>query len=372
MEWEIIRFSEVAKLINGRAYLMPELLDSGKYRIVRVGNFTGKDEWFYSNMELDDDKYCSEGDLLYKWACTFGPEIWKGEKAIYHYHIWKIINDSSKIDKRFLFYYLKYYTPKWLSGTNGSTMVHITKTTMEKKKLYIPKDINLQQKIAAILSRYDDAIQNNNKRIKILEQMAQNLYKEWFVRFRFPGYQNCEFENGIPKGWRVEKLGEHCNVFTGKKDVNQTVENGKFAFFSCSPEIYKSNDYIYDGKAILVAGNGSYTGRTRFFEGKFDLYQRTYAITTNEENLIEYLYFIFKMDFETKYTGGTRGAAIPYIVLGDITKYKYLYSKEIVKKFISIIIPMMKKIETLQQQNQNLAKQRDLLLPRLMSGKLQV
>lgn len=90
-------------------------------------------------MELDDDKYCSKGDLLYKWACTFGPEIWKEEKVIYHYHIWKIINDKSKIDKLFLYYYLKYSTPMWLGATNGSTMVHITKSSMEKKKIYIQK-----------------------------------------------------------------------------------------------------------------------------------------------------------------------------------------------------------------------------------------
>ena len=135
MKFKLYRFNEIAKLINGRAYLMPELLDEGKYKIVRVGNFTGKDEWFWSDMELDESKYCEKGDLLYKWACTFGPEIWKEEKVIYHYHIWKIINDCKFIDKMFLYYYLQYATPHWLGGTNGTTMVHITKTSMEKKKI---------------------------------------------------------------------------------------------------------------------------------------------------------------------------------------------------------------------------------------------
>ena len=106
MNWCLYRFRDVATLINGRAYLMPELQNSGKYRIVRVGNFTGKDEWFYSDLELEDDKYCSYGDLLYKWACTFGPEIWKEEKVIYNYHIWKVNIGSKKKNKKFFFFYL--------------------------------------------------------------------------------------------------------------------------------------------------------------------------------------------------------------------------------------------------------------------------
>lgn len=229
-----------------------------------------------------------------------------------------------------------------------------------------------QQKIASILSAYDNLIQNYKKQIEALQTAASELYKEWFVRFRFPSYQTTEFENGIPEGWKVEKVGDYCKVFTGKKDVNQSVEDGKYAFFSCSPDIFKSNEYIFDGKAILVAGNGSYTGRTRFFEGKFDLYQRTYAITTEKQDLIEYLYWVFKNDFESRYSGGTRGAAIPYIVLGDITKYKFLYSEELVRKFVSYVIPINKKLDLLQHQITNLTQQRDLLLPRLMSGKLEV
>ena len=235
---------------------------------------------------------------------------------------------------------------------------------------YVP--LSTQQKIASILSAYDKLIQNYKKQIEALQTAASELYKEWFVRFRFPGYQTAKFENGIPEGWKVEKVGDYCKVFTGKKDVNQTVEDGKYAFFSCSPDTFKSNEYIFDGKAILVAGNGSYTGRTRFFEGKFDLYQRTYAITTEKQDFIEYLYWVFKNDFESRYSGGTRGAAIPYIVLGDITKYKFLYSEELVRKFVSYVIPINKKLDLLQQQITNLTQQRDLLLPRLMSGKLEV
>lgn len=375
MELTKCKLGEVVTLLNGRAYLMPELQDSGKYRILRVGNLSGgNDSWYYSDMELDDNKYCESGDLLYAWACNFGPHIWKEEKVIFHYHIWKLVVDKKKINKFFLYYYLLHQTPFYLGGVNGATMVHITKKNMEKKTIYIPCSLETQHHIASILSTYDSLIENNTKRIRLLEKMAENLYKEWFVRFRFPGHEKVEMENGLPKGWTVEKVKDWCRVFTGRKDVNQTKEDGQYVFFSCSPNTFHSDEFIYDGKAILVAGNGSYTGRTRYFEGKFDLYQRTYAVVSNKEDdsFMFYLYLRFKFDFEPMHSGGTRGSAIPYIVMKDLTKYKFLYKEDIVEEYIKKVKPMFAEIDNLQQQNILLARQRDLLLPRLMSGKLEV
>lgn len=375
MELAKYKLGDIVTLLNGRAYLMPELQDSGKYRILRVGNLSGgNDSWYYSDMELDENKYCENGDLLYAWACNFGPHIWREEKVIYHYHIWKIVENKEKVDRTYLYYYLLHQTPFYLGGVNGATMVHITKKNMEKKTVYIPSSLNVQHRIASILSTYDTLIENNTKRIRLLEKMAENLYKEWFVRFRFPGHENVEMENGLPKGWTVEKVKDWCRVFTGRKDVNQTVEGGKYAFFSCSPNMFHSDEYIYDGKAVLIAGNGSYTGRTRYFEGKFDLYQRTYAVVSDrpDDDFMFYLFLRFKYDFEPLHNGGTRGSAIPYIVMKDITKYKFLYDTDIIKCYTERVKPMFDEIDNLQHQNSLLARQRDLLLPRLMSGKLEV
>lgn len=369
------KLGDIVTLLNGRAYLMPELQDSGKYRILRVGNLSGgNDSWYYSDMELDENKYCENGDLLYAWACNFGPHIWREEKVIYHYHIWKLVENKEKVDRTYLYYYLLHQTPFYLGGVNGATMVHITKKNMEKKTVYIPSSLNVQHRIASILSTYDTLIENNAKRIRLLEKMAENLYKEWFVRFRYPGHENVEMENGLPKGWTVEKVKDWCRVFTGRKDVNQTVEGGKYAFFSCSPNMFHSDEYIYDGKAVLIAGNGSYTGRTRYFEGKFDLYQRTYAVVSDrpDDDFMFYLFLRFKYDFEPLHNGGTRGSAIPYIVMKDITKYKFLYDTDIVKCYTERVKPMFDEIDNLQHQNSLLARERDLLLPRLMSGKLEV
>ena len=128
--------------------------------------------------------------------------------------------------------------------------------------------------------------------------------------------------------WKKVKLGNVCDVFTGKKDVNQTDASGKYLFFSCSPDPYRSNDYIFDGKAIIVAGNGSYTGRTSYYDGRFDLYQRTYACVAKSDINdvdIRYIYYYMKAFFEPSHMGGKRGAAIPYIVKGNLTGFEVAF-----------------------------------------------
>lgn len=169
MGWSINRFDTAATLINGRAYLMPELLSEGKYRIVRVGNFSGKDEWFYSDMELESDKYCEQGDLLYKWACNFGPEIWNEEKVIYHYHIWKVV-PKNNVNKAYLYFYLKTSTPLWMGGTNGTAMVHITKESMEKKKMVVPPK--------SILDQFDNIVGPMIRNRLSLLKHNENLIKQ--------------------------------------------------------------------------------------------------------------------------------------------------------------------------------------------------
>ena len=144
------------------------------------------------------------------------------------------------------------------------------------------------------------------------------------------------------KGEKSFIVEEKCRIFTGKKDVNQASNTGKYKFFSCSPEFLYSNEYIYDGKAILVAGNGSYTGRTTFVDEKFDLYQRTYGIVpTEKDNLIIYLiYGAMFTEFVKKIKESLHGSAIPYIVYNDIAKFEILYNDniELTCKNISVLV----------------------------------
>ncbi|WP_302315392.1 restriction endonuclease subunit S, partial [uncultured Parabacteroides sp.] len=108
-EWQTVSLGDVATFINGRAFKQDELLESGKYRVLRVGNFFSNAYWYHSDLELDENKYCDKGDLLYAWSASFGPRIWNEDKVIFHYHIWKVV-EKEGISKDFLLILLDYET----------------------------------------------------------------------------------------------------------------------------------------------------------------------------------------------------------------------------------------------------------------------
>jgi len=144
----------VLTFLNGRAYKQPELLGSGKYPVLRVGNFYTNDSWYYSDLELSDDKYCDDGDLLYSWAATLGPKIWDGGKCIFHYHIWKILFDENLIDKKYLYYYLQYDLSQISRSITKSTMVHVSMGSMKNRGIKLPH-LNEQKRIAGLIEKLD-------------------------------------------------------------------------------------------------------------------------------------------------------------------------------------------------------------------------
>lgn len=231
--------------------------------------------------------------------------------------------------------------------------------------------VEQQQKIASILSVYDSLIDNNNKRIKIFEKMAENLYKEWFVRFRFPNYQNAEFENGIPKGWKVVRLGEYANISTGKCNREDAEEAGIYPLFDRSQEIKKSNSWIKDCEAIIVPGEGT-SFMPRYYVGKFNLHQRCYCIEPKNKSTGKYFFYSLMLN-RIYFLYVATGATVPSLRQNNFTSMKIIMPEmSLVKKFDEIISLLFEQINFLENANEKLSKQRDMLLPRLMSGKLEV
>ncbi|WP_275018408.1 restriction endonuclease subunit S [Streptococcus infantarius] len=179
-DWEQRKLGEVAKFINGRAYSQDELLNNGKYKVLRVGNFYTNDSWYYSDMELDDKYYAENGDLLYTWSATFGPHIWHGDKVIYHYHIWKI-NLSKSLEKTFALQLLERDKEKILADKNGSTMVHITKSGMENEKVLLPENIEEQQKIGEYFSNLDRLITLHQRKLDKLKTLKKAMLEKMFI-----------------------------------------------------------------------------------------------------------------------------------------------------------------------------------------------
>ena len=194
--WEQRKLGEVAHFINGRAYSQNELLSSGKYPVLRVGNFYTNDSWYYSNLELEDKNYAYEGDLLYTWSATFGPHIWHGNKVIYHYHIWKVQLEAA-FEKLFAFQLLERDKERILSDKNGSTMVHITKIGIENTSVLMPCSVIEQRQIGAFLDRLDSLITLHQRKY---DGCANPLFLERRISCRKPSHQNRCSATTTPSG----------------------------------------------------------------------------------------------------------------------------------------------------------------------------
>lgn len=150
--WTICKFSDLCELLNGRAYNQDELLNYGKYRVLRVGNFFTQSTWYYSDMELEDNKYCYPDDLLFCWSASFGLYIWNDVKTIYHYHIWKIdFTKTTSLYREYIYLYLKQEVEKLSKEGHGSVMAHLTKSGVENLDIVSPPESVIEEFHSKIL-----------------------------------------------------------------------------------------------------------------------------------------------------------------------------------------------------------------------------
>lgn len=176
--WPEENLQKNVQLLNGRAYKQEELLDSGKYPVLRVGNFFSNRNWYYSNLELEPDKYCDNGDLLYAWSASFGPQIWKGGKVIYHYHIWKVVIKDA-YNKQFLCKLLEYVTASLMSETHGIAMMHLTKSGMEQTHFIVPP-LELQEQFSLFVENVECIKSNIRRSLDKIVPLKSSLLFQYF------------------------------------------------------------------------------------------------------------------------------------------------------------------------------------------------
>lgn len=278
------------------------------------------------------------------------------------YIVFRAINGVSDAD--YLYYLIcspLVRTPAIKSMVGSSGRQRVQTDVIKNLTLDVPP-LSEQEKIGGLLKTLDDKIELNNAINNNLEQQADAIYQSFFSP-----------KSGT-KG-KVVTLDKYCSIFTGKKNANASIVGGKYKFFTCAPDALQIDSYIYDGNAIIVSGNGAYTGRTRFYSGKFDLYQRTYACTLLDSINPDYifpLYWFVKLNLSKKIMGGTRGSAIPYIVMNDLAKFEFIYNEESFNKYTPVFKSLTEDIQANEFENENLSQIRDSLLPKLMSGELDV
>jgi len=179
--WPTVPFGTLATLVNGRAYAQHELLDSGS-PVIRIQNLNGGDRWYYSDLDLEPAKYCDNGDLLFAWSASFGPYWWRGPKAIFHYHIWRVENGPC-LDRTFAYYLLTWITASIRSAGRGLAMLHMTKSGMEEWPVSVPA-IADQRRIAAWLSEQysaaEDVVARCREELDATEALSAALLRAVF------------------------------------------------------------------------------------------------------------------------------------------------------------------------------------------------
>ncbi|MBR3785402.1 MAG: restriction endonuclease subunit S [Firmicutes bacterium] len=286
--------------------------------------------------------------------------------AVYASYLIRFRIDESKANPRFVYYYLQSSAYKGFINNyiSGAAQPGINATVLSKLKIPLP-DEKTQKHIAIVLSVYDDLIEANNRRIELLEQAAQDLYKEWFVRFRFPGYENTKFESGLPEGWDFCRLGKIMSFGAGKTRP----ESGETYPVYGGNGILDYCNYYNNENAIIIGRVGAYCGTVYYEPDKCWISDNAlFAESKNDASFYNY-YLLKNMNLNARQVGTGQ----PLITQGLLNKIKILLPPEpVVKKFNEISSELLKQQHALRKQNTNLATQRDMLLPRLMSGKLEV
>lgn len=342
--------------------------------------------------KLNKRTQMSVGDVLFTTVGTLG-ETALADVNCNKYEFQRsvaIIKPNKKIiDNKYLYYLLKSnnYNYYFKSIATGAAQPCIFIGNLAKTKIEYFEDIEYQKQISNILSTYDDLIENNNRRIALLEKAAQELYKEWFVRkrnFTWEYIRLSDFGYSIESGSRP-KGGIDSSLQEGYPSLGAEAigKLGEFDYSSTKliPEDFykKMKRGIGKDKDILLYKDGAYIGKVTLFMDEFPykeyaINEHVFLMRSNDPTYQYYLYFTLALpQYFTQLQNLNRNAAQPGLTGKDIDILKlYRPDKETVEKFNLVVEPMLHNIFSLAKQNQNLTKQRDLLLPRLMSGKLEV
>ena len=399
-----LQIKEIGKVITGKT---PSTEDAsnfdGKYPFITPSDIKSFDEKYL----LETERTLSEkgikklkNNILPKEAICFvciGSTIGKmcltNTIAYSNQQINSLIVNNN-FDAHYMFYFLRYiksYFQQLGAGT-GSGKGIVNKTTFENSKVKVETNKNIQVKIADILSTYDNLIENNNKRIRLLEQMAENLYKEWFVRFRFPGYENKKFVDGIPADWKILRMSDFCYVTDGTHDTPKLVNDGGVPLVTgkCIKngfiDFNEPYNISYQDHESISKRSGLQTGDILFSNigtvGTTCLvnYDREFSVKNviifkpGNIKVSNYLYSWLNSDsIQAIFATQTNGASQQFVGLNFMRRFKILVPNEnVLDLYSDKIKPIRTEIVKLHDINENLTKQRDMLLPRLMSGKIEV
>ena len=365
---------------------------------VKTRGLVAEDKIRYVNKELYNKWMKIEierGDVLITSEAPFGQILqWNSDEKIVLSQRLFALRFRKEQCSQYIYQYMAstFFYGELKARATGSTVEGLRQPALMKCKIALPS-LPIQQKIASILSTYDTLIENNNRRIRLLEQMAENLYKEWFVRFRFPGHE--KLENGLPKEWdiRIKDLTQLKSGYAFKsswfvdegeaiakiKDIGETImDTSSFSYVS-KDNCIKAEKFLLTEGDLTIALTGATIGKISIVpkhKGNIYTNQRLgkFFLGKNPIEKLPFLYCLFKQKAMVSniINLSNSSSAQPNISPEQIESIKILGDKEVINSFNKVCKHIFSMILSIHSQNTLLTRQRDLLLPRLMSGKLEV
>ena len=382
MRYTIGQLAEIIDGDRGKNYpKQDEFYPQGYCLFLNTGNVTKEGLIFEENQFIMKEKdealrngKLKRGDIVYTTRGTVGNAGYYNSSVPYEnvrINSGMVIlrSNGEIVDARFLYQILKseYYRPYFKQYCTGSAQPQLPIKNFSQIYLNVP-DIKTQHRIADILSVYDNLIENNQKQIKLLEEAAQRLYKEWFVDLRFLGHENTKIVDGVPEGWRRGLLKELISVNYGK-DHKKAPDDGNIPVYGSGGLMRKCNKSLFSGEAVLIPRKGS-LNNIMYVDETFWTVDTMFYATMKQPHTAVFVYFFVKaFDMYSM----NIGAAVPSMTTKILDAMDVVIpDKETLEKFDKLTKTYFNKIKTLQGQNERLKIARDLLLAKLMSGEVEV
>ena len=397
MKWRQIALGDALRIKHGFAFKSQFFSETGTHIVLTPGNFNekggfrirpGKDRFYSADIPVDF--VLREGDLIVAMT-EQGPGLLgssalipEDAKYLHNQRLGLVQDvDENKLDKHFLYYLFNTRSVRnQINGSATGTKVrHTAPGRIYRVKVRVP-EVEKQKNIASILSAYDDMIENNRRRIQLLEESARLFYKEWFVRLRFPGHEHVKVVDGVPEGWERKQLGEVATIVMGqspKSKYYNNIGNGlpfhqgvtNFGVRFLTHETYCSLPSRLAEAGDILFSIRAPVGRINVTSDKIVIGRGLAAIRSNRDQQ-NFLFYALKAHFfKEDMIGG--GAIFAAITKKDLHDVKILtVSDSVAKFFMGHVQPIDQQISNLHKTVEKLAKARDLLLPRLMNGEIAV
>lgn len=386
MKWEKVKLGNVCEITSSKRIFYSEYVDDG-VPFYRSKEIIESDEGkaIENPLYISVDKYNEikekfgvpqTGDMLLTSVGTIGiPYIIKKKDCFYFKdgNLTWFRDFREGLNSKYLYYWIKSSegTGILYNTTIGSSQKALTISALKNIKVSLPPR-SVQDKIVEVVSAYDDLIENNQKQIKLLEEAAQRLYKEWFVDLRFPGHENTEIVDGVPEGWHRGTVGQIAEFKRGRTITKAQVKGGNVPVVAGGLEpAYYHNVANTKAPVITISASGANAGFVRLYG--VDVFASDCSFVDGLGT--ESLFFVYEFLKESKVSIDQlqKGSAQPHVYAKDINAMKItIPEKEYLERFDRYAKVYFNKIKTLQGQNERLKTARNLLLAKLMSGEVEV